>query len=67
MDSSMRLSIIKKRILFISEAQRKAANNPIPKNSGYDNTTTQAKAGITLFPANDINRTLYPTIFAGKY
>jgi len=31
MDSSMRLSIIKKRILFLSEAQRKCADKPIPK------------------------------------
>jgi len=65
MDSSMRLSIIKKRILFLSEAQRKCAGNPIPKNSGYENTSTPAKAGAMLFPTDDVNRTLYANIFNG--
>jgi len=67
MDASMRLSILKKRILFISEAQRKNEKKPIPKNSGSEILSTQALGGRTLFPSDDINRTLYPTIFAGKY
>jgi len=67
MDASMRLSIIKKRILFISEAQRKNVKEPTPKNSGSGILSTQALGGRTLFPADDINRTLYPTIFAGNY
>lgn len=66
MDSSMRLSIIKKRILFLSEAQRKCADKPIPKNSGYENTSTPAKAGAMLFPTGDKNRTLYANIFNGS-
>jgi len=67
MDASMRLSILKKRLLFISEATRKNAQNPVPKNSGSEILATQALGGRSLFPPDDINRTLYPTIFSGKY
>ena len=67
MDSSMRLSIQKKRLLFISEAIRKKQIDPVPKNLSYDNTTTPAKAGKVLFPVDDINRILYPDLFTGKY
>ena len=63
MDSSMRLSIMKNRLLYVAEKQRKLANKPIPKNSGQSILTIPAKAGSVLFPSNDLFRQQNPGLF----
>jgi hypothetical protein len=63
MDSSMRLSIMKNRMLYLAEKKRKLAIQPIPKNSSQSISNIPAKAGALLFPANDPIRIKYPELF----
>lgn len=63
MDSSMRLSIMKNRMLYIAEKKRKLAIQPIPKNSSQTISNIPAVAGALLFPANDPMRVTFPELF----
>lgn len=64
--SSMRLQMVRSRVLYINETNRKNNSQPVPHNNSYTFNTSAAKQGRQYFTQNEL-QALIPDALTEQY